>query len=158
MIRLIQSVGTEINTDIQNYLTRLTSADIATYTDYLCMVNYLQRYRIGVKLVDVVQEVGEEDDSSLSILVINTNGSGLAKPAVIYHTNPTEVDMTRIFEDTRERYRIYPDSIYPDADLVTKLESIKTLKSVSGVITQNDKDDLARYFSRLGFEVYFIMH
>jgi len=158
LIRMIQQTGVEINADVQNLLNRLSNSDITTYTDYLCLVNYLQRYHIGISILDVVQENGEEVDSSLSVIVVNTNGVGMIKPAVIYHTNANDVDMISIFEDTKERYRLYPDSIFPDADMVLKLESAKELRRVNGVINQNDKDDLALIFSRLGFKVYFMTH
>lgn len=156
MIRLIQQVGSEMNPDIQNLLSRISTSDIATYTDYLCLANYLQKYRIGIILVDVIQEIGEEDDSSLTVLMMNQNSNGLIKAGVMYHTNVNDVDMTKIFEDTKERYRLFPESLYPDAALTTKLESLKTLQQVGGVVYQNDKDDIATLLARLGFKAYFI--
>jgi len=158
IIKLLQTAGVGINSDIQNFLNRISGSDISTYTDFLCLKSYLQKFGIGIILVDTIQEDGEEDDSSLSVVMINSNGAGLAKPAVIYHTNINDVNMLQIFEDTCNRYNIFPDALYPDAPLKLKLDSAIQLSKIGGISYQNDKDDIATLLSRLGFKVYFITH
>jgi hypothetical protein len=158
IIKLLQTAGVNINSDIQTLLNRISESDITTYTDYLCLQNYLHRYGIGILAIDAIQEDGEEDDSSLSVVMVNTNGGSNVKPAVIYHTNINDVDMLQIFQDTCSRYNIYPDSLYPDAPLKLKLDSAIQLSKIGGISYQNDKDDIATILARLGFKVYFITH
>lgn len=154
LIRLLQN-NSQILSDPQ-ILTRLTLNDLVTYSDVKALIKHLADKRVGIAMADIIQENGDEENSSISILVVNENADGIIKPGVIYHVNPMDLNMLDIYQDTKDRFNILPESIYSDAAFNRELSAAKDVKTLTGSAYNNQLVSLQSMFRDLGFKTYII--
>lgn len=154
LVRLLQN-NSQLLSDPQ-MLNHLSTSDLATPLDLKCLVKYLSDKKVGLAVADIIQEIGDEENSSLAILVINENANGTIKPGVIYHVNPMDLDMLKIYQDTKDRYNVLPESIYSDAPFNDELASAKDVKQITGSAYNNQLVSLQSMFKELGFKTFII--
>lgn len=135
---------------------KLTPGDLDTVSQMRSLELYLQESRLAMPIAEIIQEVGDEENSSLSVLVINTNASSVIKPGVIYHTTPYDLDMLKIYEDTVNRYNILPESIFGNSLFRKTLLSAKDMKKLAGFTDNVSLVQLHSMFKSLGFKTYII--
>lgn len=149
IIRLLSNNAAQLGD--HNLPNILTVSDLETSTDVQCLKENLRDSNLGLVIVDVIGEVGDEETSSLHVYVTNNNATGFIKPAVIYHTNPLDLNELKIISDVRNRFRLFPESVYRNSTFARTLDSESELQSVNSAHTEFNMVVLRNILSRIGF-------
>lgn len=149
LIRLLSSNAAQLNDP--NLPNIITVSDLETATDVQCLKENLRDSNLGLLVVDVIGEVGDEENSSLHVYVTNNNDSSFIKPAVVYHTNPLDLNEVKIISDIRERFRLFPDAVYKNSTFARTVESEMELQKVNAAHTEFNMVVLRNILTRIGF-------
>lgn len=149
LIRLLSSNAAQLNDP--NLPNIITVSDLETATDVQCLKENLRDSNLGLLVVDVIGEVGDEENSSLHVYVTNNNDSSFIKPAVVYHTNPLDLNEVKIISDIRERFRLFPDAVYKNSTFARTVESEVELQKVNAAHTEFNMVVLRNILTRIGF-------
>lgn len=149
IIRLLSKSASRL--DDPNLPNIITASDLETATDLQCLKEHLKDSNLGFVAVDVIGEVGDDETSSIQIYITNNNDSSFIKPAVVYHTNPMELNELKIFEDVRNRFRLFPDSVYANSAFTRVLNSEMELQKMNATRTDFNMVVLRNILGRIGF-------
>lgn len=107
----------------QNLVNLLTADNLLTSADFSMLKEVLAESNLGLVVVDVLDEVGSADETQFSIVVTNRNSSSVIKPALIFHTSPTDLNEVKILDAVRDRFTLFPARIYGDTTFSRTIES-----------------------------------
>lgn len=150
---IIRMLGTNSHRLSDSLLpSQLTESHLTTSTDLSCLKEFLRESNLTLFVVDVMHEAGDEETSGAHIYITNKNVGSMVKPALIYHSDATEIDEVAILNDVKDKFSLFPESIYANSRFNTSMESELELKKLGLTKSDFNVTSIKNSLNRMGFD------